>query len=559
MNASTSNSAIHARRVIVVGGGLAGIAAAVRLAGRGMQVTLVETRNRLGGRATSFTDPQSGRTLDNCQHVLMGCCTNLIDLYKRLDVQDAIQWHRTLYFMDLGGGEGQGPGARGQGGEEEAGAAGSRQSDSQSAIRNPQSPRPLAPGPWPSLPVDILEADDLPAPLHMTRSLMAFKSLTLLEKLAISRGMFALMRLSERNRRAVHQQSFADWLTDHGQTKGAIDKFWAPVVISALNELPQQCAADYAIHVFQDGFLRSSDAYVMGLSRVPLVRLYDAAEQAITRAGGKVMLSTSAEEFIYENGQVTALIADGERLEADDFVSALPHDRLAKVCGPEMFKADTRLRRIDRFTTSPILGIHLWFECANDKPVMTLPHLVLMRSPLQWIFNKGMEQESGDRSQESGDRSQESGDRSQETEGRKPTHSRGWIPSQHLHGVISAAYDLVDQPADRIIELIVSEVRRALPDARDAKLVHARVVKEKRATFSPRPGVDAFRPAATGAIGNLYLAGDWCQSGWPATMEGAVRSGYLAAAALLREAGCEGVEPLVPDLEAEAMYRLING
>ena len=529
MNAPASNLSPQPRRVIVIGGGLAGIAAAVRLAGRGQHVTLVETRKRLGGRATSFTDPQTGQTLDNCQHVLMGCCTNLIDLYKRLDVQNAIEWHRTLYFMDLGGGS------------------------SEFKVQSSKFDGPLPNSERRTLNsehlIDTLEADDLPAPLHMTRALMAFRSLTILEKLAISRGMFAIMRLSERNRRAVHHQSFADWLTDHGQSKGAIDKFWAPVVISALNELPEQCAADYAIHVFQDGFLRSSDAYVMGLSRVPLVRLYDAAEKAIEKAGGRVMLSTSAEELVLEDARITALIADGQRLEADDFVSALPHDRLAKVCGPDMFKADTRLRRIDRFTTSPILGIHLWFEREDGKPVMTLPHLVLMRSPLQWIFNKGQESEvSG----------QVSGVSADTSEAPKPTHSRGWVP-QHLHGVISAAHDLVDQPADRIIDMILAEVRRALPAARDARLVHARVVKEKRATFSPRPGVDAFRPGPTGAIGNLFLAGDWCQSGWPATMEGAVRSGYLAAAALLREAGCDGVEPLVPDLEAEAMYRLING
>lgn len=476
------------RSTIIVGGGLAGIAAAVKLADRGVPVTLVETRKRLGGRATSFVDPTTGQVLDNCQHVLMGCCTNLLDLYRRLGVADSIEWHRTLYFMNLGGGDDE----------------------------------PLARH------VDVLEADDLPAPLHMTRALMGFKQLSLLEKLAISRGMLAMMRMGSDGRAAWHGSSFSEWLKAHGQPRGAIEKFWEPVVISALNETPENCAADYAIHVYQDGFLSSSDAYVMGLSKVPLVQLYDAAEAVITRAGGQVMLGTSADQFHFENDRVTALqLGDGSLLRGQVFISALPFDRLAKVCSPEMYRADLRLRRLDRFATSPIIGIHLWFTCPPGRPVMELPHLTLTQSPLQWIFSKGMETCEG-------------------------------AAAQHLHCVISAAYDLVDLPAEAIIERILIEVRKALPAAREARLVHARAVKEKRATFAPRPGVDANRPGAGGGIDNFYLAGDWCRTGWPATMEGAVRSGYLAAAQVLRKSGDDQGSALVPDLPAEAMYRMIG-
>ncbi len=474
---------------IIIGGGLAGIAAAVKLADRGLPVTLVETRKRLGGRATSFIDPTTGQALDNCQHVLMGCCTNLLDLYKRLGVEKSIEWHRTLYFMNLGGGN-----------------------DEETISRH----------------VDVLEADDLPAPLHMTRALMAFKQLSLLEKLAISRGMLAMMRLGAGGRAAWHGSSFAQWLEAHGQPRGAIEKFWEPVVISALNETPENCAADYAIHVYQDGFLSSSDAYVMGLSKVPLVRLYDAAEAVITRAGGRVMLGAGADRFHFGNDRVTALqLGDGSLLRGEVFISALPFDRLAKVCSPEMYRADLRLRRLDRFAVSPIIGIHLWFACPPGRPVMSLPHLTLTQSPLQWIFNKGMETGEGGE-------------------------------AQHLHCVISAAHDLVDQPAEAIIERMLIEVRKALPATREAKLVHSRAVKEKRATFAPRPGVDANRPAADGGIANLLLAGDWCRTGWPATMEGAVRSGYLAAAQVMRKAGDDPDTVLAPDLPAEAMYRVIG-
>lgn len=493
----TTPSFDRSSTAVILGGGLAGIAAAVRLADRGMKVTLLETRKRLGGRATSFVDPQTGQELDNCQHVLMGCCTNLIDLYKRLGVEDCIRWHRRLFFIDLG---------------------------AKNDFRWMPDDSPA---------IDILESDDLPAPMHMTRALMAFKTLRLKDKLAISRGMMAMMRTGREGRADWHHKSFQSWLEEQGQTQSAIDIFWEPVVISALNETPDRVAADYAMHVYQDGFLSSPDAYVMGVANVPLGRLYSTAEQVIKKAGGQVLFGTAAKQFHLENDQVSSIeSSDGQQIQGDAYLSALPFDRLAKVCPPALYKLDPRLRRLDRFGTSPILGIHLWF----DEPVMDLPHAVFTRSPVQWLFNKGMvpppvtghENESASKT------------------------------CQHLHGVVSAAHDLVELPAQQILDMAVTEVRKAFPAARHVKLTHGRAIKEKRATFSPRPGVDAFRPNASGDVENMFLAGDWTQSGWPATMEGAVRSGYLAAAATLRHFG-QSTPSLVPDLPAEMMYRVIGG
>lgn len=483
----TSSSRLDPRTTLVLGGGLAGIAAAVRLAQAGRAVTLVETRKRLGGRATSFVDPTTKEVLDNCQHVLLGCCTNLIDLYARLGVADAIDWHRRLYFAATG---------------------------RDGAAR-----------------IDELEADDLPAPAHMTRALLGFRNLTLAEKIAISRGMLAMMRLGKPGREALHHVTFARWLEEQGQPAGAVEKFWAVVVISAINELPERMAAAYAIQVFQEAFLANAGAYVMGLSSVPLVELYDAAETVIAASGGggssggRVMLGRSVERLVFDGRCVTAAELDGgERIEADDFISALPFDRLAKICPPEMLEADERLRTTGRFTVSPIIGIHLWLERGDGRPVMDLPHVILMESPLQWIFNKGTDE--------------------------PPSRA------QHLHGVISAAHDLVDAPAEEIAAMAVAEVRKLFPAAREARVVHSRVVKEKRATFSATPGLEAFRPRAAGAIPNLFLAGDWVKTGWPATMEGAARSGYLAAAAAMGEREPEAT--LVADLKPTRLYGLIE-
>lgn len=475
--------AAHAH-VVVIGGGLAGIAAAVRLAGAGLAVTLVETSKRLGGRATSFVDTATGQVLDNCQHVLMGCCTNLIRLYEALGVADRIEWHRRLYFVD---GDGR---------------------------------------------VDLLEADDLAAPLHLTRSLLSLKTFTLWEKIAIVRAMFALIRLGRDGRRRWHDRTFSQWLSAQRQPAGAVCKFWTPIVTGACNERPDRVAADYAMQVFQEGFLSHERAYVMGLSRVPLLQLYDTAVRVIEGAGGVVHLSTSAQQLRFAQGRAAALwVSGGGEISADAFVSALPFDRLARICPDEMIEADPRLKWLGHFRVSPIIGIHVWF----DRAVMTLPHLILTESPLQWVFNKGSPEN----------------DAASRTGGSSDT-------AQHLHGVISAAHDLVDQPADVIAQMVVREMRKVLPRAVGARVLHSRVIKEKRATFSARPGIERSRPAAAGAIDNLYLAGDWTRCGWPATMEGAVRSGHLAAAALLERIHLP-TERLVPDLPSSAIYQMIGG
>ncbi len=473
--------------ILILGGGLAGIAAAVRLSEAGHKVTLIETRLKLGGRATSFVDQQSGSTLDNCQHVLMGCCTNLIDLYERLGVMDLIEWHTSFNFLDT----------------REDG----------------------------SVVVDSLAGDDLPAPFHMTRSVIPFRSLTWAEKIAIARGMHAILRMGRTGREKLYDISFADWLAEHDQPAGAVQKFWAAVAISAINETPERLAAAYAIQVFQDGFLNHADSYKMGLSRVPLLKLYDQAEHVITQAGGQVLLSRSVEKILYEDGRVTGVQLDkNQTVTADAIISALPFDRLAKVATPEMVQADSRLQKLDQFDVSPIIGIHLWVTDAHGKPVTDLPHMVYMRSPLQWVFNKGWDTEQN---------------------------------AQHLHAVVSAAHDMVDKPAEQIARMAVAEIQRHAPDVHNIQLIHHRVIKEKRATFSARPGIESIRPGATGSIENLFLAGDWTRSGWPATMEGATRSGYLAAQAVLESHPAPGDHStphlIAPDLQDAPLFTLVSG
>jgi squalene-associated FAD-dependent desaturase len=443
------------RTIAVVGGGVAGIAAAIRLAEAGERVTLIETRKRLGGRATSFVDPRSGQTLDNCQHVLMGCCTNLIDLYQRLGVLDRIEWHPRTYWANP-----------------------------------PHEP-------------DVLEPGWLPAPAHFTRSFLRMRMFTFTQKRAIARAVWALIRMGIKGRLTWRGRTFAEFLASVEQPPSVVQRYWDAVVVSACNLPVDRCDASYAIKVFQEGFIGGGWAATMGISTVPLVELYDRAEALIRERGGNVELGTSARAIAYDGTRVTGVVTEHGLVPSAAVISAVPADRLDKLTSDVVKAADHRLRSLDRITPSPILGVHLFFE----SPIMTTPHLVLPGRGVQWLFAKG-EDEGG---------------------------------RHHVHAVISGAEAWMELDEEEIVRRVMADVHWALPAARGLEPLEARAVKEKRATFAVVPGIDAFRPSALpdvrGGIPNLFLAGDWTDNGWPATMEGACRSGYAAAAAVTGQGG----------------------
>ncbi len=293
---------------IVIGGGLAGLATAAALGGAGFQVDLFESRGFLGGRATSYPVPgaeDSGEVIDNCQHVLLRCCVNLLDFYRRLGVADRIQFHKKFYFME--------PGGR----------------------------------------TSVLEAGSLPAPLHFTGSFAKLSFLGLADKIAVARGLLALRR--ERERRSdLDRISMLDWLREKRQTERAIRRFWSQVLVSAINEDLDRMAASHGFQVFWLGFLARSDSYQMGIPAVPLGELYGA--EAWTRIGNvRLHLRAPVERLIVENGAVRGVASQGVARTADYYVSALPFERLPAVA-PEL------ALNLDGFEHSPITGIHLWFD-----------------------------------------------------------------------------------------------------------------------------------------------------------------------------------------------------
>jgi len=465
--------------VIVIGGGLAGLSAGIALAEAGWRVRLFEQRPFLGGRATSYVLPD-GEHVDNCQHVTLGCCTNLEDFYRRVGSADKIKFFDRLLFQDPQGRRGE------------------------------------------------MQAGLLPAPFHMLGSFAMFAPLTLVDKHSIGRVMMDILRSKGKPKDLEEAGgiSMLEWLQRRKQTRGALERFWKVVLVSALDEELERTDARYGVDVFWKGFLSNHTGYRMGVPGVPLAQLYDGCKAEIERRGGEVNLRAPLRAIHLAGGAVDKVEFDGGRQErADAYVFALPHEALADLLTGEIKQLEPSLGNLDKIRVAPITGVHFWF----DREVMREPFVTLMETTTQWIFNKtALYGTANGASEEKG---------------------------QYLQLVISASYDLLQKTRQEIIDLCLTEVRQALPGARNAVLTKATVIKEAAATFSPQPGVDRWRPRQETLIHGMFLAGDWTSTGWPATMEGAVRSGYLAAEAVLRKAGAPR-RFLQPELPPDGLVRL---
>ncbi len=315
----------------------------------------------------------------------------------------------------------------------------------------------------------------------------------------------------------------ADWLAERGQTRIAIERFWKVVLVSALNEELDRISAFHGTEVFRKAFLLHRRGFEMGVPIVPLGELYSAAGAGRFAAqGGSVALRRGVEGIVVADGRVRHVILDnGELATADYFVSALPFDAILELLPEDLLGAHECFRLWNRLEASPITGIHLWF----DRKVMDEPYLTVLERTLQWIFNKSkLYGQSGGGS--------------------------------YLLCVVSASYGLTPMSRGQIIEIALRELAEILPETRASTVVKATVIKEIRATYAPTPGTEALRPSAETPIPNLFLCGDWTATGWPATMESAVRSGFLCAEAILKREGQR--ESIVrPELPARGLARLL--
>ncbi|MHB8215466.1 MAG: hydroxysqualene dehydroxylase HpnE [Candidatus Sulfotelmatobacter sp.] len=459
--------------VAIAGGGLAGLAAACALADSGFRITLFERRPYLGGRASSYEHPGTGEVIDNCQHVLFRVCTNLVEFYRRIGVEDKIRWYDEMTFIE--------PGGR----------------------------------------TTVMRASPLPAPLHTAPSFFRFPFLTGKDKFVISRAMAALTLTTQPDT----GRSFQEWLLQHQQTGNAIERFWKPILVSALSEDLDLISIPYAAQVVRES-MKSPEARHMGVPSIPLTDLYNRAGDYIRAREGVIHFRHSLESFSAEPSQVRLCVNDKEEV-FDYLLLALPFNTVASVL-PETPEAASLRDKLTHFESCPITGIHLWF----DRQITDLDYAVLLDRTIQWMFHKS-----------------------------RLLTTRGGAANTEPNGsyielVVSASKSLIDKSKAEIVDLALKEVREFFPAARAANLLKSTVIKEVHATYSPRPGIDAYRPHQATAWPRVFLAGDWTATGWPATMEGAVRSGYLAAEALIRAAGTEEFRFLAPDLHPRGLMCL---
>ena len=434
-------------RVTIVGGGLAGLAAAVALAPRGFAVTVLESRPRLGGRASSFADPTTGQLIDACQHVSMGCCTNFHHFCDTVGVGHLLEPQPTLYF--------QTPDAR----------------------------------------VSVFKSDPWPAPFHLGRALLGAHYLTASEKLRIGYGLLRMLLESPNA-----DPPLEPGLRRHKQTRRTIDRFWGVVLVSALNETVDRIGLKYARKVFRDGFIRHRDGFTVRVPTVPLAKLYgEELRGGLDVHGVTVREGCGVRTLVPQRrGGLSVLLRDGSSVHSDSVILAVPFDRVLDLLPPHL-AADPFFARAARLAPSPITSVHLWY----DRPVQDRPHAVLIDGLGQWVFHRGE-----------------------------------IAPGEfYVQVVVSAARPLKGLGREEIQRRVAEELARLNPRIAAATLLRGKVVTEHSATFSAVPGVDDLRPPQRTPVDGLFLAGDWTATGWPATMEGAVRSGYLAAEAVLASVG----------------------
>ena len=439
MNPATSGGR---PRVVVVGGGLAGLSAGLEAADRGAAVTLLERRPRLGGATWSFE--RHGIWFDNGQHVFMRCCTAYRAFLERIGSADGV-------FM-------------------------------QSRLDVPV----LAPGG----PVGSIRRTVGPAPLHLAPALLTYPHLSFRQRLAVLRAGLAMRRLDPDDP-TLDNVGFGDWLSAHGQDRVATETFWNLIVLPTVNASAADASLKLAARVFVTGLLTEAAAADIGWARVPLSALHsDAARRALQAAGGEVMTRVPVTAVRAGAAGGLEVRANGQGLQADSVVVAVPHDAVGALLPPGTVAFQDRLVELG---TSPIVNVHLVY----DRPVTDLAFFAGVGTDAQFVFDR--------------------------TEGAGLDDGR-----QCLAVSLSAAESHIGRPAADLVSHFTVELARLLPAAAGATVTDSIVTREHSATFLGLPGTNSLRSGTECGLPGVYLAGAWSDTGWPATMEGAVRSGTEA-------------------------------
>ncbi len=447
----------------VVGGGVAGLAAAEALIRAGQRVILLEQRAELGGRISSFRDPDSGWYIDNGQHIWMPCCTEFTDFLDRTGVSDLTYTQPRFRVTFL-------------------------ERDRKEAV---------------------LQALNLPTPFHLLLPLLTFPPLRPGDRAALLRGLISLKFSGARLFTEGRDRRFGEWLTEQRQPAAVIERFWEPVITSILNQQVGEVRADLAAMAIRDSFLAGKgDANLAWMSQ-PHGSVWDRVAGGLEEQGVTIRRGTKVEGVELAGGDdnreprlSSIVLAGGERVPVAGAVMAVPPGAL-RGSMPSELRDTSPFREGTGLEWTPILNLHLWYE----KPVTEEPLLCILNSPLQWVFVKP---------------------------GQSPDEGRDPIPSsaQHLNLVVSASNRFLGEDDRQTTALLLDELSAVLPGARSTRLLATKLIHETRATFSALPGSEAHRPSQQTTIPGLAIAGAWTATGWPSTLEGAVRSGRAAVRSL---------------------------
>ena len=463
--------------VIVVGAGAAGLAAAASLAGDGKRVTVLERKPYVGGRACSYEHPALGEVVD-LQHVLVGCCTNLIQLCEQAGSASKIRWYEKQTFLEPNG----------------------RSS--------------------------TIETSSLPAPFHFAPSFAGLSTLGWKDKVGLARGLMEFFL----GYPADDSESAEQWLRRTRQTERSIRHFWNPILMATLNDRTAHCSTRYAGKIFHELFIKSSTGGRLGIPTVPLSEFYADVARLVESQGGTVRLRASVEAITQEpDGRWRVNVAD-EAYSAESIVLALPFEQTQRLLPAvrlnERFAAsvsdarDQLELKMARLVHSPFTSVLLWF----DREITDLDHAWLLDTTIEWFFHK--------------------------------SRIRGYAPEKgsYVELVIAGSRAQLGMTREEILSSTLRELEMFFPEVKRAKLVKSAVLKEARATFSVVPGLDQFRPEQKTEWPGFFLAGDWTATEWPSTMEGAVRSGRLAAGALVGDPR----RFMAPEIPASGLMRLLG-
>lgn len=444
--------------IVVVGGGLAGITAAIGLAEQGTRVTVLETRPRLGGATYSFQ--RDALTVDTGQHVLLRCYSRYQELLARLGALDAITIQDRLDIPVL--------------------SAGHR-------------------------PARLRRGPNGPAPLHLLPALARYRALPPMDRIrAVSAA--AALRGVDPDDPASDTITFGAWLRSHGQTPSAIARLWGLLCIAALNIAPEQASLALAARVFRTGLLEDVRAGDIGLPRVPLSAVHDGPARAAFARLGIALHTGDRVRAISGPGPGLTVRTDAGEVDADAVVLAVPHAAAARLAPA----AAVPNQRWDELGDEAIINVHVLY----DRPVTTLPLAAVLDSDSWWLFDR--------------------------------TEAAGAGPGQYLVSSLSAAASQIRTPTERIRTRHLAALTALFPAARSALVIDSFVTREPRATFRQAAGSGVLRPEAATRWPRLVLAGAWTATGWPDTMEGAVRSGLAA------------VETLTASLKSQTMEREVT-